>query len=82
MEINNNLPDKEFIEPVNSSQLSYKDNSEEDIPVSKVIDNSSTRNQQCTLNKTLALKDMPKLWDKSMNNKDPNMSHIDNIINV
>jgi len=61
MEINNNLPDKEFIEPVNSSQLSYKDNSEEDIPVSKVIDNSSTRNQQCTLNKTLALKDMPKL---------------------
>ena len=60
MEINNDLPDKEFTEPVNSSQLLYKDNSREDISVSKVTDNSSTRNQQYVLNKTLSLKSMFK----------------------
>jgi len=43
MEINNDLPDKEFTGPVNSSQLSYKDNSREDIPISEMTDNSFIR---------------------------------------
>ena len=60
MEINNDLPDEKFTEPVDSFQLSYKNNSREDILVSEVTDNSSTRNQQCASNKALALKNMPK----------------------
>ena len=64
MEINNDLPDKEFTEPVNSSQLLYKNNSGEDIPISEATDNSSTRNQQCTSNEAPALKNMPKLQGK------------------
>jgi len=60
IEINNNLPDKEFTEPVNSSRLSYKDNSREGIPVSEATDISSTKNQQYVSNKALALKSMSK----------------------
>ena len=82
IKINNDLPNEKLTEPVNSSQLLYKDNSREDISVSKVTDNSSTRNQQHVLNKTLSLKSMFKPWGKDINSKDPNMSHADNIINV
>jgi len=46
MEINNNLPDKEFRDLINSSQLSYKGNNEEENPVSEVTDNSPIRNLQ------------------------------------
>ena len=60
IKINNDLPNEKLTEPVNSSQLLYKDNSREDISVSKVTDNSSTRNQQYVLNKTLSLKSMFK----------------------
>jgi len=45
MEINNDLPDEKFTEPVDSFQLSYKNNSREGIPVSEVTNNSFTRNQ-------------------------------------
>jgi len=45
MEINNDLLDKEFIESVDSSQLSYKNNSGKGIHASETTDNSSTRNQ-------------------------------------
>ena len=58
MEINNNLPDKKFTEPVDSFQLPYKNNSEEDIPISEATDNSSNRNQQYASNKALALKNI------------------------
>jgi len=44
MEINNDLPDEKFTEPVNSFQLSYKNNSREGITVSEMTDNSSTKN--------------------------------------
>ncbi len=40
IEINNNLLDKEFTEPVNSFQLLYNDNNRKDIPISEVTDNS------------------------------------------
>jgi len=39
MEINNNLLDKEFRDPIDSSQPSYKDNNKEKNPVSKVVTN-------------------------------------------
>ena len=45
MEINNDLLDKEFTESVDSSQLSYKNNSGKGIHASEATDNSSTRNQ-------------------------------------
>ena len=41
--INNNLSNKNLREPINSSQLSYKDNSEERGLVSKATDYGSTR---------------------------------------
>ena len=65
MEINNNLPDKEIIDSIDSSQLSYQDNNGEDITVSEATDNSSTRNPQYVLNKAPALKNTPKLQGKS-----------------
>ena len=43
MVFNNDLLDKEFVEPVNSFQLSYKDKSEERNTISKVTDYESTR---------------------------------------
>jgi len=47
MVLNNDLPDKEVVKPVNSSQLSYKDKSEERNTVSKATDHESTRRRQC-----------------------------------
>ena len=46
IEINNNLPDKKSIDPVDSFQLSYQDNNREGISISGVTDNSFTRNLQ------------------------------------
>jgi len=38
MVLNNDLSDEEFVKPVNSSQLSYKDKSEERNTISKATD--------------------------------------------
>ena len=61
MEINNNFPNKESRNSINSSQLSYKDNNEEGNSVSKATDNSSTRNLQYIQNEVLVLKNTFKL---------------------
>lgn len=55
MVFNNNLPNKEVVEPVNSFQLFYKDKSEEINTVSKTTDHKSTGRQQYTSNKILTL---------------------------
>ena len=55
MVLNNDLPDKEVVKPVNSSQLSYKDKSEERNTVSKATDHESTRRWQCAWNEAPAL---------------------------
>ena len=82
MEINNNLSDEEFRDPIDSSQLSYKGNNEEGNPVSEVTDNSLTRNLQHVRNKALALKNIPKPQGKGTSINNTNMSQSDNIINI
>jgi len=47
MEINNDLPDIEIQDPIDSSQLSYKGNSEVGNSVSKMTDNPSPKKGQC-----------------------------------
>ena len=47
METNNDLPDKEIRNPIDSSQLLYKDKDKADNSVRKVTNKDSTRNQQC-----------------------------------
>jgi len=53
--LNNDLPNEEVVEPVNSFQLSYKDKSKEKNTVSKATNYKSTKRQQCILNETPAL---------------------------
>ena len=82
MEINNDLLDKEVRDPVDSSQLLYKDDNEEGNPVRKAANNGPTRNLQCIQNKALVLKNSPKLWGKSTFPNNTNMSPLENIINI
>ena len=44
MELNKNLPNIDIWEPINSSQLSYKDNIVDEKPVSKTANSNSTEN--------------------------------------
>ena len=55
MVLNNDLPDEEFVEPVNSSQQSYKDKSEKINTISKATDHKSTGRQQHASNEAPAL---------------------------
>ena len=82
IEINNDLLDKEVRDLVDSSQLSYKDDNEEDNHVRKVANNGPTRNLQCIQNKALDIKNSPKLWGKSTFPNNTNMSPLENIINI
>ena len=53
--INNNLPDEEFKESIDSSQLSYKDNSQERNHISMVTNLVPSQGLQRVSNKTPAL---------------------------
>ena len=55
MVINNNLSDEESKKPVDSSQLSYKDDSQERNSISMVTSLVPSQEPQCVLNKALAL---------------------------
>jgi len=54
MVLNNDLPDEEFVEPVNSSQQSYKDKSKKINTISKATDHKSTGRQQHASNEAPA----------------------------
>jgi len=71
MVINNNIPDEEFKEPIDSFQLSYKDNSQERNHVSMATDLVPSQGPQCVSNEALALNTY-------------NVPHVDdvNIINI
>jgi len=73
MEINNDLPDDDFKKPVDSSQLSYKDKSQQENCVSKMTDLELPSSLQHTSNKASALNTLntPCVDDNS-----------DNIINI
>jgi len=55
MVISNDLPDEEFKETIDSSKLSYKDNSQERNHISMATDLVSSQGSQHILNETLAL---------------------------
>ena len=65
MELNNNLPDIDIWEPINSSQLSYKDNIVDKKPVSKIVNSNSIENLQHGTYNSPALKTIPKSQGRS-----------------
>jgi len=60
MKINNNLPDEDVWDPINSSQLSYNNNVEVGYSVRKAADNHSPGDLQHVQSKAPALKNTPK----------------------
>jgi len=65
IELNNDLPDVEIWEPIHSSQLSYKNNTVDKKPVSKVANSNSTENLQHGIHESSALKTTPKPQSRS-----------------
>jgi len=82
MKINNNLSDKNLIDPIDSSQLSYKDDVRKDNLIRKAADNSPTKNLQHIQNKIPALKNIPKLRCKSTSLNSTNISPLQDTINI
>jgi len=61
MEINNNLPDKITVKPIDRSQLLYQDDVEEGSNlVSEAADSGPIRKSQCVQHNILALNKAPK----------------------
>ena len=60
MERNNNLPDEDVWDLVDSSQLSYKGNVKVGEFVSKITNNHFQEGSQCVPNEVPALKSIPK----------------------
>ena len=82
IEINNNLPDKNIQDPVNSSQLSCNNSVEVDKLVRKVANNYFSGDLQCVQNKILALKNTPKLQGKDVSVNNPNIYLLQDTINI
>jgi len=59
IEIKNNLPNEDIVDPIDSSQLLYKDNDDMGNSVGKVTDIGPMRTQQHVQNEALALKNTP-----------------------
>ena len=55
MEVDNNKPNNDSRNSIDSSQLSYANNSNRGKPISRIADNSPIDRSQCVYNKTLAL---------------------------
>ena len=65
MECNNNLPDDNIQEPINSSQLFYKKHLKDEVPVSIATDSNNTETPQCVSHKGPILNTMHKLYGKT-----------------
>ena len=64
----NDLPDEEFREHVDSSQLSYNDHNEEESWVSMIANYNDKMRQQCTVEKISVLKSAPTQYiDNNIN---------------
>ena len=75
IEINSNLLDKNIVELIDSSQLSYQDDVKRgDNSVSKAADISPTRNSQCVQYEALALNKASKSQGKSATINNTNAS--------
>ena len=82
MEINNNLPDEDLRDPIDSSQLSYKDDVGEGNSVRKAADNGPTKDSQRVQNEASALKNTPKPRGEGASLNSTNMSPSQNTINI
>ena len=82
MKINNTLPDIKSREPIDSSQLSYKENEEIGNSISMTTDKPSPKEGQHVYNEALALKSTLKPWGKGMSNNNTNMSSLQDVINI
>ena len=84
MVINNDLPDIEIWDPINSSQLSYAGKTEVEDLVRMATDKNSTSKNQCVCNKTPTLKKVLKPYskDKDRTIKDSNFNSLENILNI
>ena len=82
IEINNSLLDKEFVNLINSSQLSYKDNDGAGNLVRKTTDTDFIRNQQCIQDESIASKNISTAQGKSTSQHYANMSQSDDVINI
>jgi len=82
MEINNDLPDIESQEPIDSSQLSYKENVEVGSSVSKTADNLSPKKSQHVNNEASALKSTPNPQDKGIPNNSFISHSFQDMINI
>jgi len=56
IKLNNDLPNINLCEPIDSSQLSYKNNTRNEKLVSKVADSNSIENSQHSIHESFALK--------------------------
>jgi len=74
IKIDNNKPEEDIRELVNSSQLSYKDDTSKDKSVSYPTDISPTDRTQCVSNETLALNNASQTQGKTNNNNRSNSS--------
>ena len=73
MEIDNNKSNiDESREPIDSSQLSYMDNTSRGKPVSRVADNSLVDGSQCVFNEAPALITSPQTQGQVDNNNGSN----------
>lgn len=72
MEINNDLPDIDIQKPINSSQLSYQENSEEDTSVSKAANTKFSEKRQCVSHEAPALKTRHKPQSEDISNNNSN----------
>jgi len=58
IEIKNDLPSKDIVQPINSSQLSYNDNNSEGKSISRVTELGPKETQQYVQSEVLALKNI------------------------
>ena len=74
IEINNNKSEEDIKKPVDSSQLSYKNDTNKGKSISRVADISSADRTQCVSNETLALNNASQTQGKTNNNNRFNSS--------
>jgi len=82
MEIKNDLPNKDIVDSIDSSQLLYKNNNNIGNFVSKITNIDPTEIQWYVQNKALALKNTPVTQDGVIVLNIANTSQSDNVMNI
>jgi len=82
MKANKDLPDIEIWEPIDSSQLSYKEETKVGELARKAIDKDFTSTKQYVCNEVSALKKTPKPYSKGRTIDKSTSSSSESIINI